>query len=275
MKDPIRYGIVRLGKDGAPSIFNADGHNHPRIRKQLAYAFSDKALRDQEPFMNEYVDLLMEKLRGVAGACTAADLVEWFNFTTFDLIGDLAVGRSFSCLHNSQYHSWVKCIFQSIKIGPFIAAMATYTDIHRLMRILAPANVRAAKVRHEQYVEQTTRDRINQGILEERKDLLSYILKNRGEKDGLSDKEIAANCGFLLIAGSETTATALSAVTYYLLKTPEALQKITDEIRKAFSDERDINFLNAAARLPYTLACFVSSREWLTLPTSSTSLYFS
>lgn len=255
IKDPQWYNIVRLGSDSAVSIFSADQQNHPRIRKQLAHAFSEQALREQETSIKDYVDLLIGKLRAVAAVDTPADMVRWYNFTTFDLIGDLTIGKSFNCLHDSQYHSWVSGIFKSIKIGPFVRTVAQYTNIQRLMRVLAPASVRAARIKHEQYVRENTQERIDKGVMEERKDFLSYILANGGEKDSITDQEIAANCGFLILAGSETTATTLSGVTYYLLKTPEAMLKATKEVRSAFTNEAEINFVNAAARLPYMLAC--------------------
>ena len=259
IKDPQWYNIVKLGYDGAASIFNADNQNHLRLRKQLNHAFSEKALCDQEASMKVYVDLMIGKLRGVAAAGLPVDMVMWYNFTTFDSIGDLAIGKSFGCLNNSHYHSWVSGIFKAIKIGPYIRAMAQYTDIQRLMRVLAPSSVKEARAKHEEYVKVNAQERISKGIMEERKDFLSYILGSRDQKDKLTDEEIAANCGFLILAGSETTATALSGVTYYLLKTPKALRTITKEVRTAFASEAEIDFANTAARLPYMLACFQES----------------
>ena len=43
------------------------------------------------------------------------------------------------------------------------------------------------------------------------------------------------------IAGSETTATALSCITYYLQKNPTILQKLQKEIREAFTSYDQIN----------------------------------
>ena len=255
IKDPLFYDSVKSSSNRAPSIFNAGPQSHPRIRKQLAYAFSEKALRDQEPLMKSYVDLLMEKLRGVAAAGTPADMVKWLNFTTFDLIGDLAIGKSFACLNDSQYHDWVSGIWKSIKVGTYIRAMATYTSIPRLMRLLAPASIKEARSKHESYVQKNVQDRLNKGVMEERKDFISYIQKNRAERNGLTAQEVEANCGFLIMAGSETTATALSGVTYYLLQNPRTLQKITEEVRNAFKNEDEITFVNTSTRLPYTLAC--------------------
>jgi cytochrome P450 len=256
MKDPEWYGIVKLGSDGAPSIFTASPDNHPRIRKHLIPAFSEKALREQEPSIQSYVDLFIEKMKAIATSSQPADMVKWYNFTTFDLIGDLAIGKSFSCLNESNYHSWVSNIFKSIQIGPYIRTMATYTDIERLMRLLAPKAVKAARAKHEQYVQVHTQERIDQGVCEERRDFISYFLRTRdSDKTSFTDNEIAANTGFIILAGSETTATALSGTSYYLLMNPQALARATTEVRNAFLSEADITFAQTAASLPYITAC--------------------
>lgn len=255
VKDPLVYNSVKLGSNGATSIFNADQNSHPKIRKQLAHAFSEKALREQEPFMKAYIDLLMQKLQGVAAAGNPTDMVKWINFTTFDLIGDLALGKSFDCLNNNEYHSWVRGLQEGTKIGPYIRAIATYTDFKRFWRLLAPASIKRARARHEEYVRVNAKERIAKGALEERRDFLSYILKDKEESGGMSEEEVAANCGFLIIAGSEAAGTAMSGILFHLLKSPDALHKVANEIRNAFSSESDIDFVTTSARLPYTMAC--------------------
>jgi cytochrome P450 len=255
VKDPVWYNAVKA-KDQAASIFNASHDDHNRIRKQLSHAFSDKALREQETLVKGYIDLLITKLCLLADQNMSVDLVKWYNFTTFDMIGDLALGKSFRCLENSQYHGWVSNIFKSIKIGPFVRTIATYTDVQRMMRLLAPRAIKLARAQHEEYVRLNGEERLSQGVKEERKDFISYILKGQEkDHDSITDREIIANCNFLLLAGSETTATALSGLTYYLLKSPNELRKVTDEIRTSFKDETEINFLNTSARLPFTIAC--------------------
>lgn len=51
-----------------------------------------------------------------------------------------------------------------------------------------------------------------------------------------------ANANILIIAGSETTVTLLSGVTYWLLRTPDALRKVTHEIRSSIKSDADITF---------------------------------
>lgn len=57
----------------------------------------------------------------------------------------------------------------------------------------------------------------------------------------------------LINAGSETTATALSAATYFLSQNPEPLAKLTAEVRSAFSSEQEIDLLSVQ-HLTYMLA---------------------
>lgn len=257
MKDPVFYNVVKLGNSKAKSIFNAEPAEHPRIRKSLSHAFSEKSLREQEPLMKEYVDLLIAKLKGIAesGYNNRADLVSWYNFTTFDMIGYLAIGKSFGCLKDNSYHTWVESIWKSIKIGPYMRLVATYIDTEKLLRIFAPPNIRKARENHERYTWESARERIAKGAMKESKDFLSYILAHQDDQGRLSDDEVAANCGFIIMAGSETTATALSGTTYHLLKNPKTMEKLKQEVRNAFATENEINFVNAAARLPYTQAC--------------------
>jgi len=69
----------------------------------------------------------------------------------------------------------------------------------------------------------------------------------------MSKEEIIPTFATLLLAGSETTATLLSAVTFYLLKTPAVMAKLTHEIRSSFTAEGEITQISVN-RLKYLLA---------------------
>jgi cytochrome P450 len=85
-------------------------------------------------------------------------------------------------------------------------------------------------------------------------DFMSYVLRHNDEK-GMSQLEIIENSGVMIIAGSETTATLLSGTTYFLLKNPDKLEKLTNEIRSAFSSEEEIT-VTQVDQLKYMLAVF-------------------
>jgi cytochrome P450 len=82
----------------------------------------------------------------------------------------------------------------------------------------------------------------------DRKDFLTRILEQRDSS--ISDVQIAAHSADFVTAGSETTATALSCITYYLLKDPTLAKKLQDEIRSSFTSYDEINSASTA-KLPY------------------------
>lgn len=69
----------------------------------------------------------------------------------------------------------------------------------------------------------------------------------------MSRAEIYDNANLLIGAGSETTATALSAATYLLAMNPEVLARLVTEVRESFSSETKIDFVSVQ-KLDYMLA---------------------
>ena len=261
-KDIHGHGHKQLPKSvfkrpaSAPSdIIIANDEDHTRFRKALSYAFSEKALRDQEQLIKVYIDLLIGKLKDFAASGQPADMVNFYNLTTFDLIGDLAFGESFDGLNSQTLHSWVAMMFGVFKIIPVMRLAQDYPIMIKILMLFMPKSITGARQEHAAYTKRVVMKRVQDKALHGRPDFMDSMLKHRGEKDGLTDEELVSNSTVLILAGSETTATLLSGVTYWLLRTPEALRKVTEEVRNAFENEDDINFTNATARLPYMLAC--------------------
>lgn len=61
-KDPEVYARPPNGVPGLLSETRDD--EHARMRKVFSGAFSDRALKEQEPLFLQYIDLLVEKLKG-------------------------------------------------------------------------------------------------------------------------------------------------------------------------------------------------------------------
>lgn len=98
-RDPIHVGSVEA-IPGATNLTMADEANHPRQRRALAHAFSKKALMEQEEILLGYTKSFIAKLKKFADEGKPANLVSWFCFCTFDIIGDLSFGEPFGCLES-------------------------------------------------------------------------------------------------------------------------------------------------------------------------------
>jgi cytochrome P450 len=115
-KHPIHVGAVDP-MPGVSTISMADHATHARQRKALSHGFSKKALWEQEDIVNGFVTKLMDNIHGFAKRGETFDIVKWFNFITFDVIGDLSFGESFGCLDRGDFHFWITLIFDAVKAG--------------------------------------------------------------------------------------------------------------------------------------------------------------
>lgn len=119
--------VYRQRKTGAPNILVANNAEHSRFRRLISHAFSEKALRGQEGVMKRYVDKLITKMHERATAkSNVMNMVKWYNFTTFDFIGDLAFGESFGCLDSGGYHPWVAVIFEGFRLSAYVLVTKYY-----------------------------------------------------------------------------------------------------------------------------------------------------
>ena len=58
-----------------------------------------------------------------------------------------------------------------------------------------------------------------------------------------------------IIAGSDTTSTAMAATLFYLVRNPSALERATAEVREKFAEVEDIHSGPQLGSLPYLKAC--------------------
>ncbi|CAG8266142.1 unnamed protein product [Penicillium salamii] len=243
--------FYRPMEDQPTHVVNATREQHGRLRRQLAHGFSEKAMRDQEPLIRGYVDLLLERL---GGFCTPGDSValsDWYNFTTFDIIGDLAFGESFGCLQGSDLDGWIKGIFDAGRLGILLQTLSFFPLVKRALISMAPASMKEAHEKHMRLTQEKMMRRMEKE--EGRPDLIEGLLRKKDEL-GLSVDELIANAEILIIGGSETTASLLSGVTYLLLTHPHAHNRLKDEVRSTFENQEDINLISVN-KLPYMLAC--------------------
>jgi len=249
-KDLRFYGPTYVGVD---HIIRANNEGHRRMRRVMAHAFSEKALREQEDVIKGYVDLLISRLNDKAVAQEDVDIMSWYNFCTFDLIGDLTFGKPFGCLESGDYSPWISMIFSNIKLLTTVPALRRHPFLAKFRSWLIEPKLERAFVEHALLSQKTAFERIERGNVG-RQDFMDYILRHNGdEAKGLSKDEIAANAPTLITAGSETTATLLSGVTFMLLTNRDKYDKLVREIRDRYASEDEINMLNVND-LPYLLA---------------------
>jgi cytochrome P450 len=117
--------------------------------------------------------------------------------------------------------------------------------------------ISAGRAKYMAYSRQQLTERTALGDETDRRDFFYHLLKARDPETGhgFTTPELWGESNLLIIAGSDTTSTAMAATLFYLVRHPSALAKVTAEIRSQFPSLEDIHQgapLNACA---YLRAC--------------------
>lgn len=179
-KDPVHWAAQ------AGNILGEPRDQHARFRRTLSHAFSASAMLEQEPFIRQYVDKLLTRLVQQCGG--AVDITRWYNYCTFDIVGDLSFGEPFGCLDNAAYHPWVDIIFSTIKETIMAAEFSRYGLLGPLLSAWAiPKEIRSKLIRHKQLSREKVRKRLEMDTT--RPDFIQKMLQ--GSRKG---EDVSSSC---------------------------------------------------------------------------------
>lgn len=217
---------------GEHSLLLQDSAEHKRARKLLMPAFNGHALREYESLVTEVaraevsgwrpgqefraldrmnaltLEVILRVVFGVTDERRLAELRPRVN-RTVNISPAILLGWGYP---------WLQ------KYGPWKATVDNQRELDRLM-----------------YAE--IRERRTAPDLAERTDVLSRLILQGGEGDRLGDTELRDQLVTLLLAGHETTATALAWALYEAGRDPELLARC-----QRAADEGDDDFLDAAMK---------------------------
>jgi cytochrome P450 len=252
LKDPLWWGRQPGHPDSLLSVISPD--KHAQMRRVLSPGFTAQALRDQEPLIQKYVNLLISQLQDLAGgdgngnSIAQVNMTPWFNYTTFDIFGDLGYGEPFNCLQDSKYHPWISLLFDNVKAAGFVISTRFYPLAQYILMKCIPESIKKTQRDHYQQVVNKVDRRLSWEL--QRPDLMSHVINKDGELR-MDAGEMYATFMILTTVGSETTATALTGTLNYLVNHgPESLRKLEGEVRGAFSSLEDIT-LDGVRNLPF------------------------
>jgi cytochrome P450 len=235
---------------GEPATFDTARNpaEHAQLRKLVSNSFSSRSLTEQEPFVHKYVDLLIEKLRDTDRG--GEDIVRWFTFCTFDIVGDLAFGDPFGALEAREEHFWMRAIDIALDAPHYMASLQKYPLGQYVKGWLLPSKFKSARVEHLRYSREKVTRRMNNPT--DRKNFLTKILSEK-EVQGTTIGALQSHSSTLVIAGSETTTTVLSAISYHIMKNAATQKRLVNEIRSSFESYESIRG-SSCEQLPYLKA---------------------
>ncbi|CAG9940080.1 unnamed protein product [Clonostachys rosea f. rosea IK726] len=238
--------------NGVPSMLTTNTENHTRVRRLFSPAFSERALKQQEPLFRKYASLLIHKIAEVGEeGKKPVEFTQLLNFTTFDVMAELCFGENLNLLAKNEYSPWVRSIFESLKMLPVASMINYYPILNALFTRFEPKSVTQQRVTHCKHSEERVNRRLKAGS--EKPDIWNLVLAAE-EGKGLTLEEMHSNSELFMLAGSETTATLLGGCLYNLLMNPDKMKILREELDDRIKTEDDITF-ERTAEMKYLNAC--------------------
>ncbi|OHF03244.1 RadP cytochrome P450 epoxidase [Colletotrichum orchidophilum] len=258
-KDLRFFGGENFGRD---SLVTTRPEDHTRQRRIFTPAFSNTALKAQEPLLAGYADQMVEAMGSLGerqrdhDGGARVNIVDLYNFATFDIMADLTFGEPLLLLKRGDYTPWVRNVFAGLKFVIYGLVFLAIPVLGPLVQAVTAAPLKKKAQEHTDFAGQLV-DRRLEGKGHSKPDIWSFVLKHDDNEEtrrgGLSIKEMHANAAMFMVAGTETSGTVLSGTTYYLLRNPRVYEILTSEIRSAFVRTEDI-CVDGLVRLEYLTA---------------------
>lgn len=245
-KDPSFFDA---SANGEQDIIRADKATHSRFRKVFSNSFSDRALKQQESLLKQHVNKLIRNLTDQAKKGSPVDMAKQYNFTTFDIMADLTFSESLGLLDGNDYNDWVRAIVNNWQFIVVMRMLKSYKKLFTIISRVLPKKWQEERLKLFSYAVERVDHRLERGTTK------SDIWDQMQQRDAsITVSEMHANAEIFMIAGSETTATLLSGLTYYLLTNPDTMEKLKQEIRTACPTEEDLT-VERLQELKYLHAC--------------------
>lgn len=255
------WGAPQISKQ--PDQFTCiDEKEHTRYRKIVAPVYSLANILKHEDYVAKCTNLFLERMTEFADKKEPVDIGHWFQMYAFDVVGELSFGNMFGFMDkNTDIGGWIGALEALMPVLCAAAIAPTYFRPFVLgSAIISPTVFKALKSFegiHTAAVDVVSKrvKEINAGIAD-RIDMLqqfSKIVRDKGDKTGFTDNEVTLEGYIAMLAGSDTTAIALRATLYFLMKHPGKLAKCRQEIdahRPTLSSP--VRYTESLAQLPYT-----------------------
>jgi cytochrome P450 / NADPH-cytochrome P450 reductase len=227
--------VRSYGRSAGLFTSDTEDPNWSKAHNILLPNFSQQAMRDYVPMMNDIATQLMQKWERLNPG-EPVDVTADMTRLTLDTIALCGFGYRFNSFYRDTLHPFVEAMYGMLaESGRRARELPLQTKLRRGASRKLAENYRLM----ESTVQQIIDERRRSGNVEDHKDLLSAMLtgvdKRTGEK--LSDDNIVAQCQTFLVAGHETTSGLLSFAISFLIKHPEVVARAQEEVDRVLGTD--------------------------------------
>lgn len=248
----------------APNTHNSrDKDLHARKRRVLSQAFSDGAIKEMERYILGNVRTFCEGVgqlgraspEGTKGWTAPQNMADWCNWLAMDILGDLCFGKAFHMLERPDNRYAIDLVGVAAQRHLICGTMPIVNKLN-LDKVLFH-KIAAGRAQYLNYSRTQLAERTKLGDDTDRRDFFYHLLQARDPEtgQGFTTPELWGESNLLIIAGSDTTSTAMAAALFYLVRNARALDRASTEVRARFDHVEEVRQGLALASCTYLRAC--------------------
>ena len=228
--------VRSFGRSAGLFTSDTDDPNWSKAHNILLPNFSQQAMRDYVPMMNDIATQLMQKWERLNPG-EPVDVTADMTRLTLDTIALCGFGYRFNSFYRDTMHPFVEAMYGVLGESSTTRPGAAHPDQATARRVARSWPRTTATWRAKSNRSSTSG--AASGNIEDHKDLLSRMLTGVDKKTGqkLSDDNIVAQCQTFLIAGHETTSGLLSFAISFLIKHPDVVARAQEEVDRVLGTE--------------------------------------
>ncbi|KAI8963127.1 cytochrome P450 [Daldinia sp. FL1419] len=202
-----------------------DPIDHKRRRKAWDRGLSIKSLQIYQPRIRAFVKELDRQI----AQRQVIDVTAWSMYLSFDIMGEVGFGESFGCVSSGMKNPAIKAVHDHMHVLGLLSHVPWLLNIFGRI----PGASRAYHPFFNYCQSQIDKKRQTLDLEKHPQDIFSWLLKAVVEKDisaSPTEKALLEDARTFIIAGSETSATVLACVLFYLVKFPRVMKKLQAQI---------------------------------------------
>ncbi|KAF5630165.1 cytochrome P450 monooxygenase [Fusarium tjaetaba] len=222
-----------------------DKEEHAYRRKAWDMAFSSKG-------QCSIYARRVEQIEASQGAPIDASL--WFNFYSFDVMGDLAFGRSFNMLRNGTAHPFMELVHSNMLMAGSLSHLPWIFPLLKRIPVLNQKNLE-----FQGWLKQQVDWR--QKNKPDLPDVFSWILSDYDALNNPTAQDtinLRGDAQLIAVAGSDTTASSLACLFFELAVNPETCLDLQRELDQYYAEHGKLDH-SGLSKLKYLQACINES----------------
>ncbi|KAJ5782637.1 hypothetical protein N7457_004411 [Penicillium paradoxum] len=233
-----------------------DPKRHIEKSRNVAAGFELSNIIKSEPHVDAILQCLEDRFDELSKQNGTVPLDDWFSFFAFDVLGEVTFSKSFGFVKTGT--DIRNAVANTKALALYIAVMGHYTWLHNLT--LGNPLLSRIGIQPSSHIFDTCLAAIDarKKNPEVRNDMMQRWLDVRAKyPDRMAENEIFAAAVANIGAGAETVGAAAQAFVYFLLRNPQYLRRLREEIDAAQSRgelSRIVQY-NEAQKLPFLQAC--------------------